>query len=323
MRSNGYHLAEQQGVAYILLGDGHDAIVDLADLGRTREGHWHLTRAGGRLRVRGMVAGKKVLLHHHLLGVAAGIRVRHLDGNCLDCRRANLLVLPRRPKPTPRTSATGIRNVYHEQRGGRAYYTVTVRRRDRRRSATFPDTSEGRERAERQAVEWRRDIDAPPLYAPAGGPRARRKSGALGAPGLSIWREPRSGIRYYRFSCQRPACRVWRCFPYTAEGLIRARLYAQDHFGATGQAVAPSGLIDEVAEFLARRPSPGEIAAFRLSDAAQARVSDLVERDRGSALTAEERRQLDELLLLTQLVAAIRAHILSDERTAIMAASRP
>lgn len=53
---------------------------------------WHL---GGRDRRFAMACmdGRSILIHRLLLGVGAGERVRHLNGDPLDNRRANLLVV--------------------------------------------------------------------------------------------------------------------------------------------------------------------------------------------------------------------------------------
>src|SRR5262249_39613702 len=147
-------------------------------------------------------------------------------------------VLPRRTKPQPRMSSTGIPYVYHRQRNGRFIYLVHIERGQRQRHATFPDTPEGLECARLQATAWCEDIDALPLFPPPRAARAYQRPGALGAPGLSIWRAPRSDKCYYRFSCQRPACREWRCFPYTPEGLVEAQRYARQHFRATNRCAA-------------------------------------------------------------------------------------
>lgn len=67
--------------------------------------------------------------------------------------------------------------------------------------------------------------------------------------------------------------------------------------------------IEEVAEFFARGPSLAEIAHFQLSDAAQGAISQLLEKEDDGTLTAEERHQLDELLIVNDLVTLIRSRI--------------
>ncbi|HEV8194769.1 MAG TPA: hypothetical protein VGP82_25235, partial [Ktedonobacterales bacterium] len=131
------------------------------------------------------------------------------------------------------------------QRNGRVVYLVNIERGHRRRHATFPDTSDGRECARLQAAAWSADINAPPLFPPHGAARVRNKPGSLGAPGLSIWRDPRSGKRYYRFACQRSTCRDWRCFPYLPEGLLEAQAYARQHFRAADPTTAARRLPDD------------------------------------------------------------------------------
>ena len=67
---------------------------------------------------------------------------------------------------------------------------------------------------------------------------------------------------------------------------------------------------EEVADFFARSPSPDEIAAFRLSDAAVARARELLEKNTADTLTREETDELDQLVLLDRIVMLIRSRIL-------------
>ncbi|HEX8731558.1 MAG TPA: hypothetical protein VF725_05800 [Ktedonobacterales bacterium] len=71
-------------------------------------------------------------------------------------------------------------------------------------------------------------------------------------------------------------------------------------------APSPSPL-EEVADFFAGGPSVTEIARFHLSDAALDWINDLLEREDDGTLSADERRQLDELLVVNDLVALIRS----------------
>lgn len=65
----------------------------------------------------------------------------------------------------------------------------------------------------------------------------------------------------------------------------------------------------EVVEFFARGPSREEIAAFRLSDAAQERLRELLRGNAAGALTREEDRELDQMVLLDDIIALIRARV--------------
>lgn len=64
--------------------------------------------------------------------------------------------------------------------------------------------------------------------------------------------------------------------------------------------------IEEVVDFFSRGPTPQEIAAFRLSDAAQDRLRELLHRNSAGELTPDEERQLDEMMLLNDIVSLIR-----------------
>lgn len=67
--------------------------------------------------------------------------------------------------------------------------------------------------------------------------------------------------------------------------------------------------VEEVVEFLSRGPSREEIAAFRLSGAAQDRLRELLHKNSAGELTQEENRALDEMLLLDDIVSLIRARV--------------
>jgi hypothetical protein len=64
--------------------------------------------------------------------------------------------------------------------------------------------------------------------------------------------------------------------------------------------------IEEVVQFFALGPSAEEIAAFKLSDAAQERLRELLHRNAAGELTAEEQRQLDQMVVLDDIVSLIR-----------------
>lgn len=67
------------------------------------------------------------------------------------------------------------------------------------------------------------------------------------------------------------------------------------------------GPVDEVVDFFARGPTPAQIAAFRLSDAAQERLRELLQRNSVGQLTQQEEHELDQMVLLDDIVSLIRA----------------
>lgn len=67
--------------------------------------------------------------------------------------------------------------------------------------------------------------------------------------------------------------------------------------------------VEEVVEFFAQGPSREEIAAFRLSDMAQDRVRELLHRNATGAVTQEENRELDQMVLLDDIISLIRARV--------------
>jgi hypothetical protein len=69
----------------------------------------------------------------------------------------------------------------------------------------------------------------------------------------------------------------------------------------------PRSLTEELAEFLAARPSDEEILAYHASEAIQERVSGLLERNRSVGLSPEETREMDEYEFIEHLVAMLKA----------------
>jgi hypothetical protein len=67
---------------------------------------------------------------------------------------------------------------------------------------------------------------------------------------------------------------------------------------------------DEVIEFIAAGSSPQNVIAFRPSEEAKARVTDLIFREKTEGLSAEEKSELDHYLQIEHLMrlAKARAH---------------
>ena len=65
--------------------------------------------------------------------------------------------------------------------------------------------------------------------------------------------------------------------------------------------------VNEVIEFFAHAPSREDIAAFHLSPAAHERLRGLLARNAAGTLTADEQRELDQLVLLDDIISLIRA----------------
>ncbi len=70
--------------------------------------------------------------------------------------------------------------------------------------------------------------------------------------------------------------------------------------------------IEEVAEFFGRGPSREEIRQFQLSNETQAWISELLDKEDDGTLSAEERHQLDELLVIHDVVTLIRSQVPPD-----------
>jgi len=63
----------------------------------------------------------------------------------------------------------------------------------------------------------------------------------------------------------------------------------------------------EIVSFVARGPKPEEIVEFHASEAAQARLRELLDRSKEGTLTEAERSELDEMRHLDHLVTSIKA----------------
>ena len=67
--------------------------------------------------------------------------------------------------------------------------------------------------------------------------------------------------------------------------------------------------VNEVIDFFARAPSREDIAAFRLSPAAQERLRALLARNAAGMLSPEEQRELDQMVLLDDILSLLRARV--------------
>lgn len=67
--------------------------------------------------------------------------------------------------------------------------------------------------------------------------------------------------------------------------------------------------VEELANFLARRPTYEEIAHFRLSPAAIAQAQDLMDKNKAGTLTAEEAHELDRMILLDDIIGLIQTRV--------------
>jgi hypothetical protein len=68
-----------------------------------------------------------------------------------------------------------------------------------------------------------------------------------------------------------------------------------------------NGIYDEVADFFASSPSAQQITQYRLSEASERFISDLLEANRTRGLTPDEQATLDEYIRIERLVQSIKA----------------
>jgi hypothetical protein len=67
------------------------------------------------------------------------------------------------------------------------------------------------------------------------------------------------------------------------------------------------GPVNEVVDFFAHAPSHEDIVAFRLSSTTYERLRSLLTRNAAGTLTADELRELDQMVLLDDILSLIRA----------------
>ncbi|MPY90558.1 MAG: hypothetical protein GEU99_21875 [Luteitalea sp.] len=64
---------------------------------------------------------------------------------------------------------------------------------------------------------------------------------------------------------------------------------------------------EEIVDFLAAGTTPGTLVAFRPSQRTRTRVADLIDREKTSSLSLEERSELDHYLQLEHLMRLAKA----------------
>jgi hypothetical protein len=79
----------------------------------------------------------------------------------------------------------------------------------------------------------------------------------------------------------------------------------------TASANAPTSVYAEVLDFLLQRPTPSEIAAFKVSSQVQERLRTLLEKNREANLSAEEMAELDVYEQLEHLMILLKARALN------------
>lgn len=65
---------------------------------------------------------------------------------------------------------------------------------------------------------------------------------------------------------------------------------------------------EEIIDFIAGGATPGKIIAFRPSETAKARVSDLIAKSKHAALSLEEKSELDHYMQLEHLMRLAKTH---------------
>jgi len=74
-------------------------------------------------------------------------------------------------------------------------------------------------------------------------------------------------------------------------------------------AVSHISPVEELANFLAQRPTAEEMANFHLSPSAIARVRELLDKNNDGTITSEEIHELDRLILLDDIIGLIQSRV--------------
>jgi hypothetical protein len=88
---------------------------------------------------------------------------------------------------------------------------------------------------------------------------------------------------------------------------VRARLPEVLAHGLNQLSPVPNEVYRHILEFLASNPSPEAIVNFRPTSKMQARISELLEKNREGQLTPAESTELDEYVHINNLISLLKA----------------
>lgn len=86
-----------------------------------------------------------------------------------------------------------------------------------------------------------------------------------------------------------------------------------DGYAASTATISP--FLQEVADFLVGSPTPAQIVAFKASGEAQARVEELLDRNREESLTPQERSELDAIQSTNHLLMLLKIRARTAQQT--------
>lgn len=122
-------MTDTQTTLRVPVGRGSFALIDAADLPLVAAHTWHLHERRGSHGAMTEVGGRRVFMHSLILGLRAGERAYHRNGDRLDNRRGNLALAPlarRAPRANPSSGYIGVR--FHERdRRWHAYIRIDRR----------------------------------------------------------------------------------------------------------------------------------------------------------------------------------------------------
>ena len=89
--------------------------------------------------------------------------------------------------------------------------------------------------------------------------------------------------------------------------LLRIALELSSPYPTASLRAGDNPVFHEMIDFLARGPSPEQIAAFKVSPSAQARLEELLEKNRENELTDDEAAELDLYVQINHVMLLLKA----------------
>ena len=91
--------------------------------------------------------------------------------------------------------------------------------------------------------------------------------------------------------------------------LVREAIEAKlgKHFATSSDGSSRGRIYQEIIDFLVSRPSARQLLDFKISESAQERLEDLLEKNREAELTPEERAEVDQYLEYRRVMILLKA----------------
>ena len=123
-------------VAYITLTQGHEAIIDAADVPLVQVKNWYAAVKSNTVYARGeggnATKRHRVFIHNVIMGNSKGLFVDHIDGDGLNNRRCNMRLATRaqnmRNQKKNSRNTSGLKGVSFDKRREKWYAKIKLNR---------------------------------------------------------------------------------------------------------------------------------------------------------------------------------------------------